>query len=337
MNTNKYNINSLLKLTLIFSIIFGVVNSVSAQDSKLPTQTEDSAKKIKNSNTSDPTPSPEDQKSDISEQLNQIKKDLDDSGLKEINQSLNKKDFFSKKSSLIFIDLPILATLLLLWFLTQSKQQKQIKELTKNQNKIISKFNQLSEFDNKLSNLDRISRQIIEKIQDGNQRNIDLGVRLHELLSDQQVNHSINDRNSLDFNSNTNFYSLNSVAIVDKISQFIESYNQDKNSISDKVKAMVAETQASLNQRRSGSNNIVTLENTTQKKYCVIELDNDYYLVPHAKIKIDEYNRTTLESLFDCTNFTSEYSDFQLVKPAKVSQLSSETWQLEEKGQLDFY
>jgi predicted oxidoreductase (fatty acid repression mutant protein) len=117
----------------------------------------------------------------------------------------------------------------------------------------------------------------------------------------------------------------------------VETYNQDKNSISDKAKAMVAETQTSLNQRRSGSSDIVALENTTQKKYWIIEEDNDYYLVPHAKIKIDEYNKTTLESLFDCTNFTSEYSDFQLVKPAKVSQTDSETWQLEKKGKLDFY
>jgi hypothetical protein len=118
--------------------------------------------------------------------------------------------------------------------------------------------------------------------------------------------------------------------------QLAKTYNQDKNSLSNKAIATVAETQESLNQRRSGNSDTVTLENITQKKYCIIEEDNDYYLIPHAKIRIDEHNKTTLESLFDCTNFTSEYSDFQLVKPAKVSQIDSETWQLEKKGKLEF-
>jgi hypothetical protein len=220
-----------------------------------------------------------------------------------------------------------------LWFFTQNKQQKQIKELTKNQNKIISKFNQLSELDNKLSNLDRTSRQIIEKIQDSNQKNIDSEVRLREFLSKQQFNQPINYHNSL--NSDTSH--LNSIAIVDKISQFVETYNKDKNSLADKAKAMVAETQASLNQRRSGNSDTVTLENTTQKKYWIIEEDNEYYLIPHAQIKFDEFNIKTLESLFDCTNFTVESSYFQLVKPAKVSKLSSETWQLNKKGKLEFF
>ncbi len=351
MNINKYGINSLLKLALIISIFFRIANSLSAQEGGPSQQTLNdeqsqgtSAQSTKKENNDSPTleenQSQQNQQNEkfqtrskdqlsepkISEQLTQLKKDLDN--------SLTKKIYI--KNSLIFIDLPILATLLLLWFLTQNKQKQQIEQLTKNQNKIIGNFNQFNEVNNKLNNLDKINRQIIEKIQDNNQKNIDSEVRLRELLSNQQVNYSISDRNSLDFNSNTNFYSLNSIAIVDKVLQFVETYNQDKNSISDKAKFMVAETQASLNQRRSGNSNVVTLENTTQKKYCIIEEDNNNYLVPHAKIKFDDFNKSTLESLFDCSNFTAEYSDFQLVKPAKVSPLPSETWQLEEKGKLDF-
>ncbi|MBW4533131.1 MAG: hypothetical protein KME09_04265 [Pleurocapsa minor HA4230-MV1] len=339
MNINKHGINCLSKLALIISIFLNIANSVSAQDSTLsplPTTENTTLPSSTNSNISNPTPSldtPEEQKPDISEQLTQIQKDLNDSGLKEINQSLNNKDFFSKKNSLIFIDLPILAILLLLWFLTQNKQQKQIKELTKNQNKIISKFNQLSELDNQLSNLDRTSRQIIEKIQDSNQRNIDSEIRLRELFSKQQFNQSVNYHNSL----TSDISHLNSIVVVDKVSQFVETYNQNKNSICDNAKTLVAERQVSLNQRRSGSANVVTLENTTQKKYCIIEEENNYYLIPHTKIKFDEFNKSTLESLFDCANLTSDYHNFQLVKPAKVSQIDSEIWQLEEKGKLNFY
>jgi hypothetical protein len=277
MNVKKYKLNILLKLALIFSIIFGVVNSVSAQDSD--------AEKIH---------------------------------IEEIN-----------------LDLPIFITSLsffIFWCFDKKQQQSKFDELKKHQTDIISKLNQFNDINSKLNNLDKINRQIIEKIQENNQKSIDSEVRLRELISKQQFNQSVNYHNSL----TSDISHFNSTAIVDKISQLVATYNQDKTSLSNEAIATVAETQESLNQKRLGNNDTVTLENTSQKKYCIIEEDNDYYLIPHAKIKIDEYNIKTLESLFDCIHFTSEYSSFQLVKPAKVSSLDSELWQLEEKGKLEF-
>lgn len=335
MNICKYSTNNLLKVTLIFGIALSAVNSISVN---VVAQPESGTGKTNNSNNSNQQ---NESKDTSTETPNNIKSSEENSEStkssgtteSEKQKATDDQEMLTIKDILLFINLPILTTLLLLWFLTQKQQQEQIDRLTKNQNKIISNFSQFNEITNKLNNLDKINSQIIGKIQDSDQKNLDSEVRLREFLSKQQFNQSVNYHNSL----TSDISNLNSIAIVDKISQFVETYNQDKNSIADKAKAMVAETQASLNQRRSGNSDTVTLENTTQKKYCVIEEDNDYYLIPHAKIKIDEYNRTTLESLFNCTNFTSEYSDFQLVKLAKVSQLSSETWQLEEKGQLDFY
>lgn len=335
MNICKYSTNNLLKVTLIFGIALSAVNSISVN---VVAQPESGTGKTNNSNNSNQQ---NESKDTSTETPNDIKSSEENSEStkssgtteSEKQKATDDQKMLTIKDILLFINLPILTTLLLLWFLTQKQQQEQIDRLTKNQNKIISNFSQFNEITNKLNNLDKINSQIIGKIQDSDQKNLDSEVRLREFLSKQQFNQSVNYHNSL----TSDISNLNSIAIVDKISQFVETYNQDKNSIADKAKAMVAETQASLNQRRSGNSDTVTLENTTQKKYCVIEEDNDYYLIPHAKIKIDEYNRTTLESLFNCTNFTSEYSDFQLVKLAKVSQLSSETWQLEEKGQLDFY
>ena len=343
MNIKIFSIHNLLKLILIFNISSAIVNSVSATP-KSPQETEQQKGFSQATSNEDPDKRNDDNSESEDSQSepnddNSIESSTPPSKSKNTEQSTQSKDLTNSqktltiKDILLFINLPILTTLLLLWFLTQKKQQEQIDRLTKNQNKIISNFSQFNEITNKLNNLDKINSQIIGKIKDSDQKNLDSEVRLREFLSKQQFNQSVNYHNSL----TSDISNLNSIAIVDKISQFVETYNQDKNSIADKAKAMVAETQESLNRRRSGSSDIVTLENTTQKKYCIIEEDSDYYLIPHAKIKIDEYNRTTLESLFDCTNFTSEYSDFQLVKPAKVSQLSSETWELEEKGQLDFY
>lgn len=248
------------------------------------------------------------------------------------------------------LDLPIFTTSLILlisWYINKNQQQKQLNDLIKNQNKILVKLNQLNEFDNKLSNLDRIQREIIKQVQENNQKITDSEIRLRESFNKQQVNHTINHHSNAGLYSNNDSYqqfsqqpdkySLNPIAVVDKIPKFVETYNLDKNSLSNQVVATVAETQESLNQRRSGNSDTVALENTTQKKYWIIEEDNYYYLIPHAKIKIDEYNIKTLESLFSCINFTSNYSNFELVQPAKVSQVSSESWQLEEKGKLNFY
>ncbi len=71
--------------------------------------------------------------------------------------------------------------------------------------------------------------------------------------------------NSQQFNQQSNAFDLNSVAVVNNIPQFVELYNQDNNSLSGKEAATVAETKESLNQRRIGNSNTVTLENTPEK------------------------------------------------------------------------
>lgn len=324
MNINRNKKNSLLQLILIFGIVFSAANSLSAL-----------AETNQNNNNQQPVTDKQLKKlqDDLTKSFNQ-KIDSSTKEIKKIQNTINNSDnLFSKKNSLLFIDLPILIILLLLWFLNIKKQQQQIDKIIYNQNKLIGNFNQFNEINNKLNNLDKINRQIIEKIQDSNQKNIDSEVRLRELMTKQQFNQPVNYHNSstLDiFNSNLN-------TIVDKVSQLIETYNYDKNSLSGTEIATVTETEESIAQRRSGNNNKVTLGNTSQKKYWIVRENNEYYLIPHAKIKIDEFNIKTLESLFDCSNFNFEYNNFQLVQPAKVSQLSSETWQLEEKGKLEFF
>ncbi len=336
MNINRYTINSLLKFTLTFGIVLSIVNSSSAPASADNCKTSELTEEEKKDTTVSKeslTTTKNDLINCFVEKIDLSTKKIQEDFQKEIKENLTDEKLFSHKNSLLFIDLPILATLLLFWFLTQKKQQEQIDRFTKNQNKILGNFSQFNEITNKLNNLDQINRQIIGKIQDNHQKIIDSEARLHELLSEQQFSKSVNHHNSL----TSDISNLSSIAIVDQILQFVETYNQDKNLSPDRIITTVKSTQENVEQRRTGNIDIVTLENTTQKKYWIIKEDNDHYLVPHAKIKIDEYNRTTLESLFDCTNFTSEYSDFQLVKPAKVSQLSSQTWQLEEKGKLNFY
>ena len=202
----------------------------------------------------------------------------------------------------------------------QSKVNKQILSSLTAFKTTIDKLN------SKISQLE-IQSEILDKVHQRDKQ---------EWLAEKQVFNEQLQKNAASQSQLNNFINQSDRTKTNHIFKLIESYNQDKNSISDKVKAMVRETEASLNQRRSGNSDTVTLENTTQKKFWIIEEDNNYYLILHAKINIDEYNRAILESLFDCTNFTLEYSDFQLIQPAKVFQLSSETWQLDKKGKIEF-
>lgn len=267
-------------------------------------------------------------------------------------QNNEDKSFFSLIDSLIYIDLPIVLVLLLLWLLNKNQQQKQ----TNNLNRVINNLNKLNAIEQQANTLTSIQNEII-KLQKNNRELINsqemLVESFNKLQSNQPVKHNffINPA-SFDYSSSnldsdqfnihqSNYQSdnsdLNSIGIVDKIPKFVETYNQDKNSLSDKAIGTVAETQESLNQRRLGNSGTVTLKNTSQKKYWIVEEDSNYYLIPYAKINIDEYNLTTLEKLFECIDFTFNYKNFELVRPAKVTPLPSELWQLEEKGKLQFY
>lgn len=308
MNINRYSIINVLKFTLIFSSILGVINSVSASGSGSQT-----------------------------ESMNFL------TILKDLN-----------------LDIPIFTTLIILfisWYFNKNQQRKQLSDFAKNQTKILENLDRLNELDRKLNNLDIINREIIKQAKENNQKLTDLEIKLHESLnkqkSNQFINHQIPYGNlGLDLNNNSNSdldKSTNekldrqfdtdhssSTVVVDNIPEFVEKYNEDRHSLSDEVIATVAETQESIAQRRSGNSDTVTLENTPQKKYWIVQEGNDYYLIPHAKIKIDEYNIKTLESLFECIDFTPEYSDFWLIQPATVFQLDSELWQIDKKGKLKF-
>lgn len=349
--------NNLLKLALIISIFFSVANSVSAGEENSSQQNA-----VDNKKEGTSVQSTQQEKNDNSKsgdkQLQQNQQDKNNPKAKTKNESQNNQPSKVEKilqppnsaetnnqktltitDLFLYIDLPISTTLLLLWFFSQNKQQKQIKELAKNQNKIISKFNQLNELDNKLNNLDRINRQIIEKITDSE-------VRLSELLSKQQVKHLVNNHNNIGLHSDrsppeqlhyqSDKSNLNLITVINNIPQFVEIYNRNKYFISDEVIATVAETQESLNQKHLDNSNTITLENTTKKKYWIIEEDDVYYLIPHAKIKIDEYNIKSFESIFECISFHPEYSDFKLVKPAIVFNDDDRAWKLERKGRIEF-
>ena len=361
MITEKYSINNIFKLILIFGIILCANNSVLAdtegnnappESSEAPELTDE--KNAPPSEDSSAQQEPEDTSTDSDNEKSDRGSDTEQQSQSINNEVPASQELFTIKNILLLfaiIDLPILALLLTLWFLDRKEQKQKFDHLINGQIKIDRKLKQLDKITLKLEDLDKLQNKIAKDIEQNKQVIIDSRIKLLAAFEKKQSKRSVNSNGNTDIRSNNyhnvsdfnkepaehqlDKHSHNQVAVIEKIPQFVDTYNLDKKFLSDEVIATVSATETSLNERRLGKSDILTLEPTTQKKYWIVQED-DYYLVPHAKIKIDEYNKTTLESLFECINFSSDYEDFHLIEPAKVSLLESELWQLEKKGKLEF-
>ena len=364
MKNNRYSFSSLFKLTFTFCIIFGVINSVSAnENTDVKQKTPENAEQQQKSNNT---------KNEIKTGKNKNKAKSDNtnssSGKIQPNENLqlvqpfedntknleNKEVLTIKNILLLFtiVNLPISVLLLVLWITNKRQQKQNFDEFTNKQDSISRKLNELEKINRKLSSLDKTNKEIIDKIQVNKEELTSSRTKLRELIEKLQVFPSVVSHNNRDlplshdpsFSSLTNeqpqhqldTQNYSSVAVANPVPHFVDQYNQDKQSLSNEATVKVSATEESLNKIRTGYESKLILENTIQKRYLIIQEDGDYFLVPHAKIKINEHNKSSLETLFECINLTPEYDDFQLIQPAKVSQLDSELWQLDQKGKLEF-
>ena len=361
MTIQKYNINNIFKLILIFGIIFGANNSVLADIDRNNTQEESP---VKAPGLADVEKEPASEGNSAQQKPSDTKTNPDDGesdrgSKKKQSQSSNteipaSQEFLTLKNILLLfaiIDLPVIALLLTLWFLDRKEQKQKFDNLVSKQNIIDRKLKQLETITLKLENSDKFSNKIVKEIENNKQEIINSRIELRTAFEKKQSERlNSNGRTDIYSNNSHNFstftkeqtesqldkLSHNPVAVIEQIPQFVDKYNLDKKSLSEGVIATVVATQASLDDKRLGKIDKLTLESTAQKKYLVVQEDSDFYLVPHAKINIEEHNIKTLESLFECINFSSDYTDFHLIQPAKVSQVEPELWQLDKKGKLEF-
>jgi hypothetical protein len=118
--------------------------------------------------------------------------------------------------------------------------------------------------------------------------------------------------------------------------EFMLIYKEDPRSLSENA-IEVSEADRSMDQPRISSTQAVIIQKVRRGNYWILNEADIDYMVPRHNIKINEYNSKTVANLFECQGYQSEYSGFQLIKPAKVSAISKgETWQLVERGILQF-
>jgi CHASE3 domain sensor protein len=128
--------------------------------------------------------------------------------------------------------------------------------------------------------------------------------------------------------TNTNLSSIES--------QLIQEYNSNHKALSKKV-IEVNVREDSLNKNRMGSNQPIALEPTRNGSYWVCESGGVGYLIPKHKLTINQFNVATIQDLFNCDGYSSNFQGFKLLKPAQVySSDGGKKWQVSQLGILRF-
>ncbi|BAY26364.1 hypothetical protein NIES2100_61780 [Calothrix sp. NIES-2100] len=119
---------------------------------------------------------------------------------------------------------------------------------------------------------------------------------------------------------------------------WLSAYNHNPDSFSE-LALEVSETEESMIQRRLGNNQPVVIEKVRKGrgKYWILILSQQNYLVPKSDLKINPFNLSRVQVLFQCIDYLPEKSHaFTLIKPAVVFLNESGKWQLQELGVLKF-
>jgi hypothetical protein len=88
---------------------------------------------------------------------------------------------------------------------------------------------------------------------------------------------------------------------------------------------------------RSAKTEDVILDKQTQGSYWLFTDNGRYLLVPKHTFKIRQSDLSDVQFLFECLDYREDnHSNFVLTEPAILTQQGSGTWQLKEKGKLQF-
>lgn len=212
-----------------------------------------------------------------------------------------------------------------------------------NQQREISNFNPTPSVDS-ISYLtpiiDRISERISElenksELAQNSQQSIDYS-KNYSYSQSRNIESDFNP-----FNQTENLSQSNTTQPVENLA-YIELVNiyRDNPKLLEQKAIKVSEDKDSIARRHTDSSQKIVLEKANNSNYWVIH-DNagrDCWLLPKSKLRIDQFRYETTKALFECHGYQTEYSTFKLVKPAKVTPLSTDdqTWQLEEPGILEF-
>jgi Zn ribbon nucleic-acid-binding protein len=99
----------------------------------------------------------------------------------------------------------------------------------------------------------------------------------------------------------------------------------------------VSESEETQENRRGGKKKNTIFQKDHLGNYWIYTREESSYIFPPEKLTINEYNRETVESVFDCQSYNHNQSrNFILIKPGKVTSINEDKWEVIEPGILQF-
>ena len=206
---------------------------------------------------------------------------------------------------------------------------------------------QLESINSNIKNIEQNQEQLATKNQENFSRSQEEIEKISNRVGDLENNIRVNERANRKMVSNQSSYpSETSVSYPElspqtqnpislEESNLAKRYNRDRDAFSQQAINVTA-TEESLTKLRIGSSSRVIFEKNRRGNYSIIKENGTEYLVPSNNLRLNQHNYKTIEDFFDCNNLQLE-GNFELLKPARVSALpGGETWQLEERGILQF-
>ena len=206
---------------------------------------------------------------------------------------------------------------------------------------------QLESINSNIKNIEQNQEQLATKNQENFSRSQEEIEKISNRVGDLENNIRVNERANRKMVSNQSSYpSETSVSYPElspqtqnpislEESNLAKRYNRDRDAFSQQAINVTA-TEESLTKLRIGSSSRVIFEKNRRGNYSIIKENGTEYLVPSNNLRLNQHNYKAIEDFFDCKNLQLE-GNFELLKPARVSALpGGETWQLEERGILQF-
>jgi len=231
--------------------------------------------------------------------------------------------------------------------LTDLKNSLQEKLQTIHLERDITLKEQLESINSNIKNIEQNQKQLATKNQENFSRSQEEIEKISNRVGDLENNILVNER------ANRKMVSNPSSGFSETIDTCLESSPQTQNPISLEESNLAREynhnrdafsqqainvtaTEDSLTKLRIGSSSQVIFEKNRRGNYSIIKENGIEYLVPSNNLRLNQHNYKAIEDFFDCKNLQLD-GNFELLKPARVSALpGGETWQLEERGILQF-
>jgi hypothetical protein len=120
---------------------------------------------------------------------------------------------------------------------------------------------------------------------------------------------------------------------------FLDLYKQNPDACKSQYSAIkVSENEENFQKRWDGQQQDIILEENRRGNYWLIDEHGTTYLVPAPNLRITEANMDTVGELFDCENYTPNYSNVNIIRPAiiKAQPGINQRWKSYQKGVLAF-